>query len=108
VAFVTYAFGHADRVVTAQRIFTAFVYGGVLGVLGAAQPGPAAVARVAELATDRRAAGHRGGDDREGQRLLTGWALLARNRIPPLAVACSLGLWLLLVPSLVSTATCSG
>jgi len=35
VAFVTYAFGHADRVVTAQRIFTAFVYGGVLGVLGA-------------------------------------------------------------------------
>jgi protease PrsW len=35
VAFVSYAFGHADRVVTAQRIFTAFVYGGVLGVLGA-------------------------------------------------------------------------
>jgi protease PrsW len=35
VAFVTYAFGHADRVVSAQRIFTAFVYGGVLGVLGA-------------------------------------------------------------------------
>ena len=35
VAFVTYAFGHADKVVTAQRIFTAFVYGGVLGVLGA-------------------------------------------------------------------------
>jgi protease PrsW len=35
VAFVTYAFGHADEVVTAQRIFTAFVYGGVLGVLGA-------------------------------------------------------------------------
>jgi RsiW-degrading membrane proteinase PrsW (M82 family) len=35
VAFVTYAFGHADAVVTAQRIFTAFVYGGVLGVLGA-------------------------------------------------------------------------
>ena len=34
-AFVTYAFGHADQVVTAQRIFTAFVYGGVLGVLGA-------------------------------------------------------------------------
>jgi RsiW-degrading membrane proteinase PrsW (M82 family) len=34
-AFVTYAFGHADEVVTAQRIFTAFVYGGVLGVLGA-------------------------------------------------------------------------
>src|SRR5919205_4050062 len=31
VAFVTYAFGHADQVVTAQRIFTAFVYGGVLG-----------------------------------------------------------------------------
>src|SRR6266508_6144370 len=35
VAFVTYAFGHADEVVTAQRIFAAFVYGGVLGVLGA-------------------------------------------------------------------------
>ena len=35
VTFVTYAFGHADEVVTAQRIFTAFVYGGVLGVLGA-------------------------------------------------------------------------
>jgi RsiW-degrading membrane proteinase PrsW (M82 family) len=35
VAFVTYAFGQADEVVTAQRIFTAFVYGGVLGVLGA-------------------------------------------------------------------------
>jgi protease PrsW len=34
-AFVTYAFGRADEVVTAQRIFTAFVYGGVLGVLGA-------------------------------------------------------------------------
>ena len=28
VAFVTYAFGHADQVVTAQRIFTAFVSGG--------------------------------------------------------------------------------
>jgi RsiW-degrading membrane proteinase PrsW (M82 family) len=35
VAFVTYAFGLADQVVTAQRIFTAFIYGGVLGVLGA-------------------------------------------------------------------------
>ena len=35
VAFVSYAFAHADEVVTAQRIFTAFVYGGVLGVLGA-------------------------------------------------------------------------
>jgi protease PrsW len=35
VTFVTYAFGRADEVVTAQRIFTAFVYGGVLGVLGA-------------------------------------------------------------------------
>ncbi len=35
VAFVTYAFGHADQVVTAQRIFTAFVYGGVLGVCSA-------------------------------------------------------------------------
>jgi protease PrsW len=35
VAFVIYAFGRADAVVTAQRIFTAFIYGGVLGVLGA-------------------------------------------------------------------------
>jgi RsiW-degrading membrane proteinase PrsW (M82 family) len=35
VTFVTYAFGRADPVVTAQRIFTAFIYGGVLGVLGA-------------------------------------------------------------------------
>jgi protease PrsW len=35
VTFVSYAFGRADEVVTAQRIFTAFVYGGVLGVLGA-------------------------------------------------------------------------
>jgi RsiW-degrading membrane proteinase PrsW (M82 family) len=35
VAFVSYAFGRADQVVTAQRIFTAFIYGGVLGVLGA-------------------------------------------------------------------------
>jgi protease PrsW len=36
VTFVVYAFQqYADQVVTAQRIFTAFVYGGVLGVLGA-------------------------------------------------------------------------
>jgi protease PrsW len=35
VTFVIYAFGRADHVVTAQRIFTAFVYGGLLGVLGA-------------------------------------------------------------------------
>jgi RsiW-degrading membrane proteinase PrsW (M82 family) len=35
VTFVVYAFGRTDGVVTAQRIFTAFVYGGVLGVLGA-------------------------------------------------------------------------
>jgi protease PrsW len=36
VTFVVYAFQHyADQVVTAQRIFTAFVYGGALGVLGA-------------------------------------------------------------------------
>ena len=36
VTFVVYAFQHyADEVVTAQRIFTAFVYGGALGVLGA-------------------------------------------------------------------------
>lgn len=36
VTFVTYAFGHADEIVTAQRIFSAFIYGGLLGVLGAA------------------------------------------------------------------------
>jgi protease PrsW len=35
VTFVTYAFAHGDEIVTAQRILTAFVYGGVLGVLGA-------------------------------------------------------------------------
>jgi protease PrsW len=35
VTFVVYAFERADQVVTAQRIFAAFVYGGVLGVLGA-------------------------------------------------------------------------
>jgi RsiW-degrading membrane proteinase PrsW (M82 family) len=35
VTFVAYAFGRADQVVTAQRILAAFVYGGVLGVLGA-------------------------------------------------------------------------
>jgi RsiW-degrading membrane proteinase PrsW (M82 family) len=36
VTFVVYAFEeHADQVVTPQRIFAAFVYGGVLGVLGA-------------------------------------------------------------------------
>jgi protease PrsW len=35
VAFATYAFERADQVVSAQRIFAAFVYGGVLGVLGA-------------------------------------------------------------------------
>jgi RsiW-degrading membrane proteinase PrsW (M82 family) len=35
VTFVAYAFAHADQIITAPRIFTAFVYGGVLGVLGA-------------------------------------------------------------------------
>jgi RsiW-degrading membrane proteinase PrsW (M82 family) len=35
VTFVAYAFGRADQVVTAERILTAFIYGGVLGVLGA-------------------------------------------------------------------------
>ncbi|MCW2803707.1 MAG: protease PrsW [Propionibacteriaceae bacterium] len=35
VTFVVYAFGRADEVLTAQRIFTAFICGGVLGVLGA-------------------------------------------------------------------------
>jgi protease PrsW len=35
VTFVAYAFGRADRVITAQRIFAAFICGGLLGVLGA-------------------------------------------------------------------------
>jgi RsiW-degrading membrane proteinase PrsW (M82 family) len=35
VTFITYAVGRADHALTAQRIFTAFVYGGLLGVLGA-------------------------------------------------------------------------
>lgn len=35
VSFVVYAFDRADAVVTPQRIFTAFIIGGVLGVLGA-------------------------------------------------------------------------
>jgi len=35
VTFVAYAFQRADQIVTAQRIFSAFIYGGVLGVLGA-------------------------------------------------------------------------
>jgi protease PrsW len=35
VTFVAYAFQHADEVVSARRIFTAFIYGGTLGVLGA-------------------------------------------------------------------------
>jgi RsiW-degrading membrane proteinase PrsW (M82 family) len=35
VTFVTYAFQRAGEIITAQRILTAFVYGGVLGVLGA-------------------------------------------------------------------------
>jgi RsiW-degrading membrane proteinase PrsW (M82 family) len=36
VTFVVYAFQrHADQVVTAQHIFAAFVYGGILGTLGA-------------------------------------------------------------------------
>jgi RsiW-degrading membrane proteinase PrsW (M82 family) len=35
VTFVVYALGHADMVVTPQRIFTAFINGGLLGVLGA-------------------------------------------------------------------------
>lgn len=35
VTFVVYAFGRADAIITAQRLFAAFVYGGLLGVLGA-------------------------------------------------------------------------
>lgn len=36
ITFVTYALGRADEVITSQRIFSAFVCGGLLGVLGAA------------------------------------------------------------------------
>jgi hypothetical protein len=32
--------------------------------------------------------------------VLAGWALVARNRVPPLAIAWFFGLWLVLVPSL--------
>jgi RsiW-degrading membrane proteinase PrsW (M82 family) len=35
ITFVTYALGRADGVITPQRIFSAFAYGGLLGVLGA-------------------------------------------------------------------------
>ncbi|GAA0918263.1 PrsW family glutamic-type intramembrane protease [Virgisporangium aurantiacum] len=35
VTFVAYAFGRTDGIVTPQRVFAAFIYGGVLGVLGA-------------------------------------------------------------------------
>jgi protease PrsW len=35
VTFVTYAFSQADQIITPQRIFGAFVVGGILGVLGA-------------------------------------------------------------------------
>jgi hypothetical protein len=35
VTFVTYAFSQADPIITPQRIFGAFVVGGILGVLGA-------------------------------------------------------------------------
>ncbi|WP_243704645.1 PrsW family intramembrane metalloprotease [Micromonospora sp. KC723] len=35
VTFVVYVFGRADGVVTAERVFVAFLCGGVLGVLGA-------------------------------------------------------------------------
>ena len=32
--------------------------------------------------------------------VLAGWARVVRNRVPPLAIACSLGLWLLLAPAM--------
>lgn len=35
ITFVAYALGRADEVINAQRIFGAFIYGGLLGVLGA-------------------------------------------------------------------------
>lgn len=35
ITFVGYALARTDEVITAQRVFSAFVYGGVLGVLGA-------------------------------------------------------------------------
>jgi protease PrsW len=61
VTFVASAFRRADAVVTVQRIFTAFVYGGLLGVLGASileaallrqasSPGLAGVALIEEAA----------------------------------------------------------
>src|SRR5215204_3985202 len=35
VTFVTYAFSRADPIITPQRTFSAFIVGGILGVLGA-------------------------------------------------------------------------
>lgn len=49
-AFVAYAFQHADAVVTGQRIFTAFLYGGVLGVLGASVLEAALLQQVSSVA----------------------------------------------------------
>jgi DNA-binding transcriptional LysR family regulator len=37
--------------------------------------------------------------------VLAGWALAARNRIPPLAIACFFGLWLCWSPRCGSSAT---
>ncbi|WP_117209218.1 PrsW family intramembrane metalloprotease [Allorhizocola rhizosphaerae] len=50
VTFVAYAFRHADEVVTAQRIFAAFIYGGVLGILGASILEAALLAHVSGVA----------------------------------------------------------
>ncbi|HEX2355563.1 MAG TPA: PrsW family glutamic-type intramembrane protease [Micromonosporaceae bacterium] len=50
VTFVAYAFRRANAVVTPQRIFGAFVYGGVLGVLGASLLETALLAHLSALA----------------------------------------------------------
>jgi RsiW-degrading membrane proteinase PrsW (M82 family) len=50
VTFVAYAFGQADHVVTAERIFAAFICGGLLGVLGASVLEAAFLRRPAGLA----------------------------------------------------------
>ncbi|MDP4506947.1 PrsW family glutamic-type intramembrane protease [Nonomuraea turcica] len=50
VTFVTFAFRRSDAVVTAERVFGAFVYGGALGVLGASVLESVLLARVSSWA----------------------------------------------------------
>lgn len=50
VTFVVYAFQRADQIVTGERVFTAFVYGGALGVLGASLLEAALLRRPSPLA----------------------------------------------------------